>query len=89
MRYAVPACAAGALLSLIVLPSAPLHDQWAWIVWGRELLRVSLPAGEIVAKTGLAREPRALLATKDEKGLFIAHAAGSRLSEARIESGTH
>src|SRR4051812_10477550 len=44
MRYALPACALGALLSLVVLPSAPLHDQWAWIVWGRELVHFSLDA---------------------------------------------
>ncbi|MGI8593063.1 MAG: hypothetical protein ACR2ML_01600 [Solirubrobacteraceae bacterium] len=44
MRYVVLACAAGALLSLLVLPSAPLHDQWAWIVWGRELVHLDLDA---------------------------------------------
>ena len=44
MRYVVAACAAGALLSLLVLPSAPLHDQWAWIVWGRELVHLDLDA---------------------------------------------
>src|SRR4051812_30419128 len=44
MRYALPACAVGALLSLLLLPSAPLHDQWAWIVWGRELVHLDLDA---------------------------------------------
>ena len=44
MRYALPACAAAALLSLLVLPSAPLHDQWAWIVWGREVVHLDLDA---------------------------------------------
>jgi hypothetical protein len=44
MRYVLPACAAGALLSLLLLPSAPLHDQWAWIVWGRELVHFDLDA---------------------------------------------
>ena len=44
MRYVLPACAAGALLSLWILPSAPLHDQWAWIVWGRELVHLDLDA---------------------------------------------
>jgi hypothetical protein len=44
MRYVLPACAVGALLSLWLLPSAPLHDQWAWIVWGRELVHFDLDA---------------------------------------------
>src|SRR5215213_449801 len=44
MKYVLPACAAGALLSLWILPSAPLHDQWAWIVWGRELVHFDLDA---------------------------------------------
>jgi hypothetical protein len=44
MRYALPACAAGALVSLLLLPSAPLHDQWAWLVWGREIVHLDLDA---------------------------------------------
>ena len=44
MKYVLPACAVGALLSLWILPSAPLHDQWAWIVWGRELVHFDLDA---------------------------------------------
>ncbi len=52
--------------------------------WGRELVSIALPSGEVLAKTGLAREPRALLATKDGAGIYIAHAAGSRVSEARL-----
>lgn len=45
--WVVVGCAAGALLSLLVLPSAPLHDQWAWLVWGREVahLQLDLSAG--------------------------------------------
>ncbi len=58
MRYVVPACAAGALLSLLVLPSAPLHDQWAWIVWGRELVHLDLDAS-----AGPAWKPLPVLVT--------------------------
>jgi hypothetical protein len=34
---AVLACIALAGLSVLVLPSVPSYDPWAWIVWGREL----------------------------------------------------
>src|SRR5207237_5082585 len=57
MRYVVPACAVGALLSLWILPSAPLHDQWAWIVWGRELVHFDL-----VESAGPAWKPLPVLA---------------------------
>jgi hypothetical protein len=33
----VIACVALAALSVLVLPSVPSYDPWAWIVWGREL----------------------------------------------------
>lgn len=42
LAIALMSCAAGALLSLLVLPSAPLHDAWAWLVWGRELAHLDL-----------------------------------------------
>jgi len=45
MRWIVAGCAAGALLSLLFLPSAPLHDQWAWLVWGREVAHLQLDLG--------------------------------------------
>jgi len=45
MRWIVAGCAAAALLSLLVLPSAPLHDQWAWLVWGREVAHLQLDLG--------------------------------------------
>ena len=31
------ACVALAALSVLVLPSTPSYDPWAWIVWGREI----------------------------------------------------
>ena len=39
------ACAAGAALSLLVLPAVPTTDSWGWIVWGRELLGLDLDTG--------------------------------------------
>jgi hypothetical protein len=42
LALALAACGAGALLSLPILPSAPVHDAWAWLVWGRELAHLDL-----------------------------------------------
>jgi hypothetical protein len=35
--WAVIACVGLAFLSVLVLPSTPSYDPWAWIVWGREI----------------------------------------------------
>ncbi len=52
--------------------------------WGRELARYALPGGERLAGTPLARDPRALLLTRQGDALVIAHASGSVLTTATI-----
>ncbi len=37
IAWAVVACVVLAALSVLVLPSTPSYDPWAWIVWGREI----------------------------------------------------
>jgi hypothetical protein len=37
IAWAVIACVGLAFLSVLVLPSTPSYDPWAWIVWGREI----------------------------------------------------
>lgn len=34
---AIAACVLLAALSVLILPSTPSYDPWAWIVWGREI----------------------------------------------------
>jgi hypothetical protein len=41
LAYALAACAALALLSLLA-PSTPTYDPWAWLVWGREVAALDL-----------------------------------------------
>jgi hypothetical protein len=36
------ACLAVAALSLLLVPAAPGYDAWAWLLWGRESLRLEL-----------------------------------------------
>jgi len=38
----VVACLVLAALSVVVLPSTPSYDPWAWIVWGREITQGDL-----------------------------------------------
>ena len=38
----VAACLALAALSVLLLPSTPSYDPWAWIVWGREITQGDL-----------------------------------------------
>jgi hypothetical protein len=52
--------------------------------WGRELTRHALPSGEPTARAPLAREPRAVLASKNGDLLVIAHASGSVITTAAI-----
>jgi hypothetical protein len=35
--WAIAACLALAVVSLLLLPSAPTYDPYAWLVWGRDL----------------------------------------------------
>jgi hypothetical protein len=55
--------------------------------WGRELTRYALPSGEPTARAPLAREPRAVLASKKRELLVIAHASGSTITTAAIGLG--
>jgi hypothetical protein len=37
LAWALAACVGLAFASVLVLPSTPSYDPWAWIVWGREV----------------------------------------------------
>jgi hypothetical protein len=57
-KLLVLGCLALAALSLVLTPSVPTYDPWAWIIWGREIMH-----GDLITTTGPSWKPLPVIFT--------------------------